>query len=140
MIGSAVPSRARIRSRLGSCSAARKTSHVASDAKSAADSTPSFASSSCTPRKAASAIRSEIVKPIPAIAPATRDGDPAHGRPQPAGAQLRHDPGRAGDPDRLADDVTDEDPECDRRGVRVRRKPPLIAIPAFASAKSGTIT
>ena len=55
--------------RLGQQPVARSTIQVRQEAHSAAVSTPSFASSSSTPRKASVAISSETVKPIPAIAP-----------------------------------------------------------------------
>ena len=58
---------------------------------------------------------------MPAIAPPPSDGGPADRRAQPAAAQPRHEPGGAGDPDRLAEHVADEDPERDRRGVAPAR-------------------
>ena len=68
-IGRAVPISARRRHCFGSRSVARKTVHVAAEATSAAERTPSFASSSRAPWNASVAIRIETVKPMPAIAP-----------------------------------------------------------------------
>ena len=47
---------------------------------------------------------------------------PADRRAQPAAAQLRHQPGDAGDADRLAEHVGEDDPERDRRGVGAREE------------------
>ena len=88
---------------------------------SAALSTPSFASRSSSPSKASAAISSETVKPMPAIVPPPIvAAQPTGGRSRPA-AQPRHQPGDAGDPDRLAEHVADDDPERDRRGVGAAR-------------------
>ena len=92
------------------------------------------------PWKASVAIRSETVKPMPAIAPPpSTDAQPTGGRIRPR-LSLVTSRGRAGDAHRLADQVGDDDPERDRRAVGADRKPPLITMPALASANSGTIT
>ena len=76
---------------------------------------------SSAPSKARVAISRETVKPIPAIVPPPAVGRPADRRAQPAPAQPRHQPGDAGDADRLAEHVAEEDPERDRRGEGPRR-------------------
>jgi hypothetical protein len=48
---------------------ARNTAQVDAEATSAAESTPSLASASCSPEKASVAISSETVNPIPAMVP-----------------------------------------------------------------------
>ena len=78
-----VPSRARICSRLGSSAVTRNTIQVSADAHRAADKTPTFASCSCSPRKASEAISRDTVNPMPAIAPA-----PATAA-QPIGGRIR---------------------------------------------------
>ena len=65
----AVPSSALIRSGCGSSAVARKTTQVSDEASTAAVRTPSFASSSVSPWKARLAMRSETVKPMPAMKP-----------------------------------------------------------------------
>ena len=70
---------------------------------------------------------------------AAGDRRPADRRAEPAAAQPRHQPGDAGDADRLAEQVADEDAERDRRAEGGREKSPSIAIPMLASAKSGTM-
>ena len=81
---------------------------------SAAAMMPIFASASVSPSNASDATRSETVNPIPAIVP------PPTTAAQPTGGRRRRprEPGRepadAGDPDRLADDVADDDPERHR--------------------------
>ena len=47
---------------------------------------------------------------------------PADRGPQAPAADLRREPGRPGDPDRLAEDVAEDDPERHRRGVRRREE------------------
>ena len=73
-----------MRRRLGRSAVARNTSQVRSDAQSAAESTPSFASSRRTPLNACVAISSEIVKPMPATVPAPATAaQPTGGRSRP---------------------------------------------------------
>ena len=63
---------------------ARNTSHVSEEATAAAVSTPSFASSSVSPWKARLAIRSETVKPMPAMnPPPATAAQPTGGRSRP---------------------------------------------------------
>ena len=76
---------------------------------------PSFASSSCSPWNASVAISSETVKPIPAIVPPPATAaQPTGGRSRPRLSGVTSQD-VADDPDRLADDVADEDAERDRR-------------------------
>ncbi len=70
MIVCPVPSSALTLSRFGSKAVARNTSQDKTEAVTAADKMPTFASASCTPRKAREAISSETMNPIPAMAPA----------------------------------------------------------------------
>ena len=81
---------------------------------SAAAMMPIFASASVSPSNASDATRSETVNPIPAIVPPPRTAaQPTGGRRRPRVSRVasQHD---AGDPDRLADDVADDDPERHR--------------------------
>ena len=92
-------------------------------------------------RRRASRSAATTVKPIAGDRAAACDGRPADRRPQPAAAQPRHQPRAAEDPERLADDVAEQDPERDRRAERTRRGSRRRSrCPAFASANSGTIT
>ena len=80
------------------------------------------------------------MKPIPAIVPApATDAQPTGGR-RPTVAEAAREPGRADDPDRLAEHVAEQDPERHAGRCRPSRGSwPLSWTPAFASAKSGTI-
>jgi len=79
-----VPKRARIRVLRGSRFVAVERSHVSPAAASAALRTPTFASASWVPWKASDAMRSETVKPIPAIVPPpATDAHPTGGRSRP---------------------------------------------------------
>ena len=101
---------------------ARKTSQVSSEAQAAALSTPSFASSSSAPSKARVGDQQRDREADPGDRAAADDGSPADRRAQPSAAQPRDQPGRAGDPDRLAEHVAEEDPERDRRGIGAGRE------------------
>ena len=75
---------------------------------------PIFASASVSPSNASDATRSETVNPIPAIVPPpTTAAQPTGGRRRRPVSRVasQHD---AGDADRLADDVADDDPERHR--------------------------
>ena len=61
----------------------RNSSHVTSDAPSAAARMPTLASSSCRPSNASDATSSETVKPTPAMVPAPATA------PQPTGGRTR---------------------------------------------------
>ena len=100
---------------------------------------PSFASVSCSPLKASVATSSETVKPIPATAaPPNKFGQPT--------GSLRPEPSRVASqeavrmPTGLPDDVPEDDSERDRRRGGRLRMSALMCVPAFASAKRGTIT
>ena len=81
---SAVPSSARSRVRTGSRFTSRKTIQVSTDAATAADRMPSFASASVSPVSASDAISRDTVKPIPATVPApTTAPQPTDGRTRP---------------------------------------------------------
>ena len=125
------PSTYEVDDRLAPCRAARGCAAAAAaapsrgraatsrrDAPSAALRTPSFASSSWTPWNASVAISSETVKPMPAIVPPPATAaQPTGGRSRPRLSRVTSQ-ALPDDPDRLADDVADEDPERDRRAER----------------------
>ena len=73
------------------------------------------------PWNASDAISSETVNPIPAIVPPPSTDAHPTGQPEPAAGEPRHERRAAADPDRLADQVGDQDSERDRRPVGVRR-------------------
>ena len=125
---------------LGSRSAARKRTQLNTDAPNAAVSTPSLACSSWTPRKASVATSNDTVKPIPAAVPANPTA------PQPTGGRNRprlntdssHEPPRI--PIGLPTTYPIAIPSVIGEVYAVARKLPLITIPVFDNANSGTIT
>ena len=104
-----------MRAAAGSSAVARNSSHVIDAAPRAALRMPTFASSSCAPAEGERGDEQRDGEADAGDRAAAGDGRPADRRPQPPAAQPGHEPRRAEDADRLADDVAEQDPERDRR-------------------------
>ena len=135
---SAMPASWRARTDSGSMAITRKTTKLSSVARVAAPSTPSFASSSRCPSNARLEIRSATVKPMPATVPPPTIVGQLNDRWRPPTRDASHV--AATIPSGFPTTYPKTIPSVMGDATASPSRSASISMPAFASAKRGTIT